>query len=155
MAKGRLTRSEGATELLNFAVMRERIGQWSQGIPDGAGDIAVLLMQLFIALTVIGWAYNRGFRAPERGPLIRLPLLTLSFGLALLVRHVHAEWWQPVLIALAVIVAGFFGRSSDGKGMGVPLMLVASLLGLGLVLSAIALTVVAVLVYMLSPVSKR
>ena len=38
--------------------------------------------------------------------------------------------------------------------MGVPLMLIASLLGLGLC-SALALTVVAVLVYMLSPVSKR
>src|SRR5690606_18181822 len=84
LAKGDPTRSEGRAGWLTFAVMRERVGQWSQWIPDGAGDIAVLLMQLFIALTVIGWAYNRGFRAPERGPLIRLPLLTLSFGLALL-----------------------------------------------------------------------
>lgn len=124
-------------------------------MPDGAGDIAVLLVQLFIALALIGWAYNRGFRATERGPLIRLPLLTLSFGLALLVRHLHDAWWQPVLIAAAVIIAGFFDRSSDGRGMGVPLMLVASLLGLGLVLSAVALTVVAVLVFLLSPVSKR
>ncbi|MBX2981939.1 MAG: hypothetical protein WBB32_16180 [Flavobacteriales bacterium] len=135
--------------------MRERIGQWSHLIPEGAGDIVVLLVQLFIALTLIGWAYNRGFRATERGPIVRLPLLTLAFGLALLVRHIHSELWQPIMIAAAVIIAGLFSRSSNGRGMGVPLMLIASLLGLGFVLSALALTVVAVLVYMLSPVSKR
>ena len=135
--------------------MRERIGQWSHLIPEGAGDIVVLLVQLFIALTLIGWAYNRGFRATERGPIVRLPLLTLAFGLALLVRHINSELWQPIMIAAAMIIAGFFDRSNNGRGMGIPIMIIASLLGLGFVLSALALTVVAVFVYMLSPVSKR
>ena len=135
--------------------MRERIGQWSHLIPEGTGDIVVLLVQLFIALTLIGWAYNRGFRATERGPVIRLPLLTLAFGLSLLVRHIHSELWQPIMIAAAMIIAGLFDRSNNGRGMGIPIMIIASLLGLGFVLSALALTAVAVFVYMLSPVTKR
>ncbi len=135
--------------------MRERLGQWWHFIPAGTGDIVALFLQVFVALALIGWAYNRGFRAMERGPVVRLPLLTIAFGLALLVRHVHSELWQTVMVAVAVIVAGFFGRNSNGRGMGVPMVLVATLLGLNLVLSAIALTVVAVLAYFLSPVKKR
>ena len=81
--------------------------------------------------------------------------LTLAFGTALLVRHIHDELWQPVIIGGSVIVAGLFGRNSNGRGMGVPMVMIASLLGLGFVLSAMALTLVAVLVYLLSPVKKR
>ncbi len=124
-------------------------------LPEGTGDIAVLLLQLLVALVLVGWAYNKGFRPVERGPLVRLLWLTLAFGTALLVRHIHDELWQPVIIGGSVIVAGLFGRNSNGRGMGVPMVMIASLLGLGFVLSAMALTLVAVLVYLLSPVKKR
>lgn len=135
--------------------MRERITEWMHLLPEGTGAVMVLLLQVFVALTLVGWAYNRGFRPVERGPIIRLLLLVPAFGLALLVRHIHSEVWQPVLIAGAVIIAGFFSRSGNGRGLGVPLMMIAALLGLDLMLSAIALTAVAVLVYLLSPVKKR
>lgn len=135
--------------------MRERITEWMHLLPEGTGAVMALLLQLFVALTLVGWAYNRGFRPVERGPIIRLLLLVPAFGLALLVRHIHSEVWQPVLIAGAVIIAGFFSRSGNGRGLGVPLMMIAALLGLDLMLSAIALTAVAVLVYLLSPVKKR
>ncbi|MBZ0205890.1 MAG: hypothetical protein K8H89_06160 [Flavobacteriales bacterium] len=138
-----------------FAAMRQYVDQWRHLLPAGTGDVLVLLVQLIVVLTVVGWAYNRGFRAHDRGPLLRLPLLTLSFGLALLVRSFHQEWWQPLVIATAVIVAGFFDRNDTGRGMVLPIMLIATLLGLGLVLSALALTVVALFVFMLSPVTKR
>ncbi|MBS1938383.1 MAG: hypothetical protein JST98_10350 [Bacteroidetes bacterium] len=135
--------------------MRERITEWMHLLPEGTGAVMALLLQVFVALTLVGWAYNRGFRPVERGPIIRLLLLVPAFGLALLVRHIHSEVWQPVLIAGAVIIAGFFSRSGNGRGLGVPLMMIAALLGLDLMLSAIALTAVAVLVYLLSPVKKR
>lgn len=135
--------------------MRGRIMEWMHLLPENTGDLLVLLLQLVVALALVGWAYNRGFRPTERGPVLRLLLLLPAFGLALLVRHIHSELWQPVLIAGAVIIAGFFSRSGNGRGMGVPLMMIAALLGLQLMLSAIALTVVAVLVYLFSPVKKR
>ena len=138
-----------------FAGMRERIAEWMHILPEGTGDVVVLAVELFVVLALVGWAYNRGFRPVERGPVVRLPLLTLSLGVALLVRHVHAEVWQPAIIAAAVIIAGFFGRGDNGRGMGVPMVMIAALLGLGFALSAIALTVTAVLVCLLSPVKKR
>ncbi len=131
------------------------MGQLWHLIPAGTGDIIVLLIQLLVALALIGWAYNRGFRAMERGPIVRLPLLTVAFGLALFVRNVHSELWQTLVVAAAVIIAGFFGRNDGGRGIGVPMMLIATLLGLGYVLSASILALVAFLVYFLSPVSKR
>lgn len=135
--------------------MRERISEWKDMLPDGTGDVALLVLQLLVVLVLVGWAYNRGFRPVERGPLLRPHLLVIGLGVALLVRHLHSELWQPIVIAVAVIIAGLFDRSGSGRGMGIPLVMIAALLGLGFVLSAIALTVVAVLVYMLSPVKKR
>ncbi|MBS1546713.1 MAG: hypothetical protein JST38_20005 [Bacteroidetes bacterium] len=135
--------------------MRERITGWMHLIPEGTGDLVILLIQLFVVLALIGWAYNRGFRAMERGPIVRLPLLTVAFGLALVVRHLHSELWQTLLVAAAVVVAGFFGRNTGGRGIGVPMVLIATLLGLGFVLSAYVLALVAFLAYFLSPVPRR
>lgn len=123
--------------------------------PDGTGDMLELLLLLLVVLALVGWAYNRGFRPVERGPTIRLLLLIPAFGLALLVQHVHSHVWQPLLIAAAVIIAGFFDRNGSGRGMGVPVLVIAALLGLNLLLSAMALTLVTVLVYLFSPVKKR
>lgn len=135
--------------------MRERISEWKDMLPDGTGDVALLVLQLLVVLVLVGWAYNRGFRPVERGPLLRPHLLVIGLGVALLVRHIHSELWQPIVIAVSVIIAGLFDRAGHGRGMGVPLVMIATLFGLGFVLSAIALTVVSVLVYMLSPVKKR
>ena len=135
--------------------MREQMEHWGRFLPAGTGDIIVLLVQLIVAVALVGWAYNRGYRAHDRGPMLRLPLLTVSFGLALLVRSFHMEWWQPLVIAFAVIVAGFIDRNDNGRGLSLPVMLIATLLGLGFILSALALMIVALLVFMLSPVTKR
>jgi hypothetical protein len=129
--------------------------QWWHMLPAGSGDLVALFLQLLVALMLLGWAYNRGFRARDRGPLIRLPLLTVAYGLALVVRHGHGHWWQPVILAAAIIIAGVLGRNEGGRGLGIPMVLLAALLGHGLVLSAMLLTAVAVLVYLLSPVPKR
>lgn len=124
-------------------------------MPEGTGEVLELLIQLLVVLALIGWAYNRGFRPVERGPLIRLPLLIPAYGLALIVHSFEGAIWQPLVIAVAIIIAGFFGRFNQGRGMAVPVMLVATLLGFNLELSAGALTVVATGVYLLSPVKQR
>ena len=124
-------------------------------LPGGSGDLVILFLQLVVAVSLIGWSYNRGFRANERGSVLRLSLLTIDFGLALLLRHLHDQWWQSAMIVVAVIVAGFMGRNDNGRGLALPVVLVAALLGHGLVLSAIALTLVAIVLYLLSPVPKR
>lgn len=135
--------------------MRSRITEWMEGFSSGGGGLVLLFLELLVAVVLIGWAYNRGFRPTDRGPLVRWPLLIIGYGLALVVQHVHQFWWQPLIIAVAVVVAGFFGRSSYSSGLGVPVMLLATLLGYGLILSAIALTVLTVLVLALSPAGKR
>lgn len=135
--------------------MREQVTEWMHWLPKGTGDVLVLLLQVAAALVLVGWAYNRGFRPVERGPVIRPLLLVPAFGLALLVRHIHSEVWQPVLIAGAVILAGFFSRSGYGRGLAIPVIMISALLGLDLQLSAAALTLVAVLVYLFSPAKKR
>jgi hypothetical protein len=47
------------------------------------------------------------------------------------------------------------GRNDNGRGLGLPVMLVAALLGFGMLISATALTLVAMIAYLLSPVKKR
>ncbi|MBK9419996.1 MAG: hypothetical protein IPN44_02970 [Flavobacteriales bacterium] len=135
--------------------MWERISQWWDLLPDGGSGIFLLLIELVVALTAMGWAYNRGYRNTERGPILRLPLLTVAFGLALLVKHLHEPWWAAAVIAVGVVVAGFLGRNDNGRGLGLPVMLVAALLGFGMLISAAALTLVAMIAYLLSPVKKR
>ena len=115
----------------------------------------MLLVELVVALTVLGWAYNRGYRNTERGPLLRLPLLTGAFGLGLVVRHVAEPWWLAAVFVVALVVAGFLDRNNNGRGLGLPVMLVAALLGRGLPITAATLTAVAVTAYLLSPVKKR
>ena len=131
------------------------VEQWWRMLPGGSGDLVILFLQLVVAVSLIGWSYNRGFRANERGSVLRLSLLTIAFGLALLLRDLHDQWWQSAMIVVAVIVAGFMGRNDNGRGLALPVVLVAALLGHGLVLSAIALTLVAIVLYLLSPVPKR
>lgn len=135
--------------------MRSTFDQWSAQLPEGVGIIVVLFLQLIVALALVGWAYNRGFRKAERGSLVRLPLLLVSFALALLVHFQQHVWWHSVIIALAILITGFLGRNAYARGSGVVALLLGVLLGHGLVLSAAALTMAAVLVYALSPAKQR
>lgn len=139
----------------NFANMWERIAQWWALLPDGGSGIALLLVELVVALTALGWAYNRGYRNTDRGPVLRLPLLTVAFGLGLLVKHVTQPWWLAAVLVVSVLVAGFLDRNNNGRGLALPVMLVAALLGYGLLISAASLTVVAMIAFVLSPVRKR
>ena len=135
--------------------MRTKLEEWWHLLPAGSGELVTLFLQVLVVLVLMGWAYNRGFRARDRGPLVRLPLLTICFGLALVVRNAHGAWWGTVILAGAILVAGFLARNDSGRCLGVPMVLVAALLGHGLVLSAAVLTVVAMIVYVLSPVPQR
>lgn len=139
----------------NLAAMWDRIAQWWASVPDGGSGIILLLVELVVALSLLGWSYNRGYRNTERGPVLRLPMLTVAFGLGLLVRHLAEPWWVAAALVVSILVAGFLDRNNNGRGLGLPVMLVAALLGHGLLISAAALTAVAMIAYLLSPVRKR
>jgi len=113
-------------------------------------ELLTLFGILLVALAIIGWCYNRGFRPAERGPLISWPLLLPAYGLVLLLRHMHDDLWSSMIIAGGLVLAGLLGRCNWPRGLWVPVMLLASLLGLGLNLSAIILSVIIALVLLIS-----
>lgn len=130
--------------------MRTEADRWLGALFHGWVELVALFGILVLALLVIGWCYNRGFRPAERGPLISWALLLPAYGLVLLLRHMHDQLWSAIIIAAGLALAGLLGRGNWPRGLWVPVMLLASLLGLGLDLSALVLTVVMVVVLLLS-----
>jgi hypothetical protein len=63
--------------------MGERIAQWWHLMPDGGSGIILLLVELVVALTAMGWAYNRGYRNTERGSVLRLAVAYRGLRLGL------------------------------------------------------------------------
>ena len=121
----------------------------------GWWELFALFCLLLIAVALIGWAWNRGLRPADRGPAVHWPLLITAYALLLLVRHVQDHMWSAVIIAVGVMVAGFFGRDGYPRGLWVPVMLLGALLGFGLNLSALLLTLTSALVLLFSTGSKR
>ncbi|HMC98137.1 MAG TPA: hypothetical protein VKG92_10810 [Flavobacteriales bacterium] len=130
--------------------MRTESDRWLGALFHGWVELLTLFVMLVVALAIIGWCYNRGFRPADRGPVVSWPLLLPAHGLMLLLRHLHDDRWSAIIIAAGLVLSGLLGRGAWPRGLWVPVMLLASLLGLGLNLSAIVLTLVMVLVLLLS-----
>lgn len=135
--------------------MRTEADRWLGAFFHGWVELLTLLAMLLFALAVIGWCYNRGLRPADRGPLLPLPLLMGSFPLVLLLRHFKHEPWSAIIIAVAVLLSGFIGRTAHPRGLWVPVIILAALLGLGLNLSAAMLTVATALASLLSARQQR
>jgi hypothetical protein len=105
---------------------------------------------LLVALALIGWCWNRGLRATDRVGLVPWQLLVTAYALVLVLRHFQHGWLPSVIIAAGVVMAGLLGRSGAHGALWIPVMLLAALLGLGLNLSFIVLTVVLMLVLLFS-----
>jgi hypothetical protein len=103
-----------------------------------------------LAMAIIGWCYNRGFRPADRGPILSWQLLLPAYGLILLLRHVQGGLWPSIIIACGLVIAGLLGRGTWPRGLWVRVILFAGLLGLGLNLSAIILAVTMALVLLVS-----
>lgn len=130
--------------------MRTEADRWLGAVFHGWVEMLTLFAMLVVMLGIIGWCWNRGLRPADRGPLVGWQLLVVSFALLLLVRHFKEGLWPALIIAGGVIVAGLVGRSAHPRGLWVPVMLLAALLGLGLTLSALVLFAVISLVLLFS-----
>lgn len=123
---------------------------WLGALFHGWVELVTLFAMLFVALALIGFSWNRGFRPADRGPMVPWALLLGGYGLVLLLRHFKEDLWSALIVALAVIVAGFLSRSTQPKGLWLPAIIIAGLLGMALNLSAMILTLATTLVLLLS-----
>lgn len=135
--------------------MRTEADRWLGALFHGWVELLTLFLLLLAALALIGWCWNRGFRPADRGPLVPLALLLTCYGLVLLLRFFKDDLWPSLIIAAAVIVSGMLGRSMQPRGLWLPVILMAALLGLGLNLSALVLTAIIALASLLGARQER
>jgi hypothetical protein len=119
-------------------------------ILHGWWEVFVLLMALLVATVLLSWASNRGARPVDRTPLVpALPFLC-AFALLMVLKHLHHDRWNAIIIAVGITAAAFVVARSGTRAPVIPLMLLAVLVGFGLHLSALALLVAGLLVLALS-----
>lgn len=135
--------------------MRTEADRWLGALFHGWVELLTLFLLLLTALALIGWCWNRGFRPSDRGPLVPGLLLLTAFGLVLLLRYFREDLWSALIIAGAVLLSGFIGRGTHPRGLWTPVILLAALLGLGLTLSALLLTVIIALALLFSARQER
>ncbi len=129
--------------------MRTEADRWLGALFHGWVEVLTLFIMLLVALVLIGWAYNRGFRPADRGPVLPALLLVSSFGVVLLLRAFRDDLVAAGIIAAAVLLSAAIGRGTHPRGLWTPVVLLAALLGLGFNFSALVLTVVTTLALLL------
>jgi hypothetical protein len=135
--------------------MRTEADRWVGALFHGWVELLTLFVMLFIALAIIGWCWNRGFRPADRGPLVSTALLAVCYASVLLLRHFRDDLVAASIIAVGVLLAGLASRSMHPQGLWIPAMLLAALFGLGFNLSAAVLTLVIALAAIFSARSGR
>lgn len=129
--------------------MTREFGHFWEGLFHGWVELLTLFLILFVVLTIWGWANNRRFRPADRGPNTPWLLLLIAFALLLVLRAFHGPWPAAAAIALGVIIAGLIGRAVREKALWIPAMLIATLMGLGWMLSALVLALAGALVLLI------
>lgn len=117
----------------------------------GWTEIVSLFIFLVVALFLFGWAFNRKARSKDRGSNLPWQLLLPSFGVALLLRQMDAGLLAAIIMAVGVFAASFMAGGSDRWHYYICGMILAVLIGLGYMLSAIFFTVFVVLVILIFP----
>lgn len=135
--------------------MRTEADRWLGALFHGWVELLTLFLLLLVALALIGWCWNRGFRPADRGSIVPLPLLLTCYALVLLLRFFKADLWPSIIIAAAVVLSGLLGRSMQPRGLWIPVIIMAALLGLGLNLSALVLTAIIALASLLGARQER
>ena len=113
-------------------------------------ELLTLLAMLLVALVILGWAYNRGFRPADRGAIVGWFPLVVAFGMVILLRQMGPSVVLAAIIAGGVLIGGFLSRVTHPGGLWVPIVILASLLGLGLNLSALIFTFATALILLLT-----
>lgn len=133
--------------------MRTEADRWLGALFHGWVEVLTLFLLLTLVMALLGWAWNRGFRPADRGPLVPLSLLVPAFGMVLLLRQVEGEV-SAWIIAGGLVLGGLLSRGLEPRALILPGLLIAALLGTGLVLSALLLAAVVMLVLVFSPRSR-
>jgi hypothetical protein len=124
------------------------------GLYQGWIELVTLFLMLLAALLIIGWTYNRGLRPADRGPVVGWFPLIVSFALVVLLRQMDGAMLISLIIAGSVLIGGFLSRVAHPGGLWVPIVLVATFLGLQLNLTALIFTLGTALVLLLSARSR-
>jgi hypothetical protein len=135
--------------------MRTEADRWLGALFHGWVELVALFSALLLVVLLLGWCWGRGLRPADRGAIVHVPMLLGSFGLVLLLRAVHQDWWAPLVVATALLIAGLLGRVVRPTGLWLLLVLVATLIGLHLHLSALVLVIVSSFALLLSAGQRR
>lgn len=135
--------------------MRSEADRWLGALFHGWVELLTLFTVLLTALALMGWAWNRGFRPADRGPLVSVPLLMAGTAMVLLLRAFREELIPAIIIAVGLVLAGLLGRSMHPRGLWIPAMAFSALLGMGRNLSALALGLVILLALLFSARQQR
>lgn len=135
--------------------MRTESDRWLGALFHGWVEILTLFALLLVAVALFTWAWNRGFRPADRGPLVSAPLLLAGTAMILLLRAFRDDLLPAIIIALGLVLAGLLGRSVQPRGLWLPVIAFAALLGLERNLSALAFGMVALLALLFSARQQR
>lgn len=135
--------------------MRTEADRWLGALFHGWVELLTLAGLLLVGLAIIGWTWNRGFRPADRGPLVSVPLLLAGLSMILLLRAFRNDLTASIIIAAGLVLAGLLGRGTHPRGLWLPTMAFAALLGLGLNLSALLLMAVIALALLFSARGQR
>jgi hypothetical protein len=130
--------------------MRTEADRWLGALFHGWVELLTLFLLLTVLLALLGWAWNRGFRPADRGPLVPASLLVAAFGLLLLLLQVDGEV-SAWLISGGLVLGGLLSGGLEPRPLILPALLITALLGTGAVLSALLLAAVVFLVLAFSP----
>ncbi len=130
--------------------MRSESARWTGTLLHGWVEVLTLLGMLLVAVVLIAWCWNRGVRPSDRQGLLPWPLFLSGAALTLLLRHFDQGLLPAVIIAAGVMIAGVIARVGTHRGLWIPIMLLASLLGLGLNLSFVLLMLLIMIVLLIS-----
>jgi hypothetical protein len=114
-----------------------------------------LFLAILFCTVVLSWAWNRGFRAADRGSLLQPLLVIMSFGTALLLTHMKDHLYAAIVVAVGMLLAALLTKNERVKAPWIPMMILAALLGFDLKLSALVFLLGCTLLFGLSPVAKR
>ena len=113
-------------------------------------QVFTLFAVLFVALSAWGWAMNRRIPPEQRPGITPWGILLIAFALALVVRAFDEAWPQAITIAASVLAFAFISRKVGSRWTWVGAVFLAALLGMGWMLSALALAVVGVVAFLIS-----
>lgn len=116
-------------------------------------ELFTLFLVLFTILALWSWASGRGQRSSDRAGMVPWALLLTGYGLLLLVRGFEGDLVRTGIVSGALLVGGWLGPAINDRRLWFPTVLLAALMGSGLVLSALVLAVAGFIVLLLS--SKR